>query len=72
VIHGFIVVSAKDPSEVAAADSRFAEIFLASAVPRDPDAFPACTVVIQQSEKLERHHEEAGLGKGTQAAKPGF
>src|SRR5439155_19258063 len=31
-IHGFIAAAAKDSSEVAAADSRFAEIFRASAV----------------------------------------
>src|SRR6202035_5389545 len=32
VIHGFIVAAARDSSEAAAADSRFAEIFLASAL----------------------------------------
>jgi hypothetical protein len=52
-IHDFIVAAARDSSEVAAADSRFAEIFLASALPnQDPDAFPSCTVVI---ERFERH-----------------
>jgi hypothetical protein len=41
VIHDFIVAAARDSSEAAAADSRFAEIFLASALPnQDPDAFP--------------------------------
>src|SRR3982074_2420444 len=33
VIHDFIVAAARDSSEAAAADSRFAEIFLASAPP---------------------------------------
>jgi hypothetical protein len=48
--------SARDSSEAAAADSRFAEIFLASALPnQDPDAFPSCTVVIERFGRLERH-----------------
>jgi hypothetical protein len=39
VIHDFIAAAAKDSSEAAAADSRFSEIFLASALPdQDPDA----------------------------------
>ena len=55
VTHDVIVASAKDSSEVAAADLRFAEVFLASALPnQDPDAFPSCTVVIQQFDRLER------------------
>ena len=33
VIHGFIEIAANDPSKAAAADQRFAEIFLASALP---------------------------------------
>src|ERR1700757_1854207 len=60
VIRGFIVGAAKDSSEAAAADSRFAEIFLASALTDgDPDAFPSCTVVVQQFDRLERHHEHS-------------
>ncbi len=40
VIRNFIVAAATDSSEAAAADSRFAEIFLASGLPdQDPDAF---------------------------------
>src|SRR5215470_10546958 len=71
VIHGFIGIAANDPSEAAAADQRFAEIFLASARPeRNPQAFPSCTVVIQQFERLERHHEQAGSSRGTPAATP--
>ena len=73
VIHNFVVAAAKDPSEAAAADSRFAEIFLASALPEpDPQAFPSCTVVIQQFERLERHHEQLGMTRGTRAADPDF
>ena len=69
VTHDFIVAAAKDSSEAAAADSRFAEIFLASALPnQDPDAFPSCTVVIEQFDRLERHHEQAGRNRGTPAA----
>ena len=56
VIHDFIVAAASDSSEAAAADSRFAEIFLASALPnQDPDAFPSCTVVIERFDRLEQH-----------------
>jgi hypothetical protein len=72
-IHEFIVAAARDSSEVAAADSRFAEIFLASALGgQDPEAFPSCTVVIQQFGRLERHHELVGANHGTRAAGPGF
>src|SRR5215470_508563 len=57
VIHDLIVAAAYDSSEAAAADSRFDEIFLASAFPnQDHDAFiPPCTVVITQFDRLERH-----------------
>ena len=73
VIHGFIEIAANDPSEAAAADQRFAEIFLAIALPEpDPQAFPSCAVVIQQFDRLERHHEQAGSGRGTPAANPDF
>ena len=58
VIHDFIAAAARDSSEAEAADSRFSEIFVASALPdQDPDAFPSCTVVIQQFDRLERHQE---------------
>jgi uncharacterized protein YaaQ len=61
VIHDFIAVAARNSSEAAAANSRFAEIFVTSALPeQDPDAFPSCTVVIKQFERLERHHEQVG------------
>ena len=75
VIHDFIASAAKDSGEAAAADSHFYAIFLASAFPNqdpDADAFPSCTVVIQQFERLERHHEQLGLNRRTRAASPGF
>jgi len=73
VIHDFIVAAARGSSEAAAADSRFTEIFLASALPdQDPDAFPSCTVAIEQFDRLERHHERAGRNHGTRVANSGF
>ena len=73
VIHGFIVAAAKDSNEAAAADSRFAAIFRATSLPtQDPDAFPSCAVVIQQFDRLERHHEEAGMGRETRVVRPVF
>jgi uncharacterized protein YaaQ len=71
VIHDFIA-AARDSSEAAAADSRFSEIFVASALPdQDPDAFPSCTVVIQQFDRLERHHETR-RSRETRAISPAF
>jgi len=63
VIHNLIVAASYDSTEEAAADSRFAQIFMASAFPdQDGDALiPACKVVIAQFERLERHHQEAGM-----------
>ena len=73
VIHDFIAIAANDPNEAAAADRRFAEIFLASALPEpNPRALPSCEVVRQQFERLERHHEEARKSGGTPAASPSF
>jgi len=73
VIRDFIVAAAKDSSEVATADSRFAEIFLASALPdRDPNALPSCAVVIQQFERLEQHHEQAARSRSVRTATPSF
>lgn len=63
VIHDLIVAAADDSKEVAAADSRFAEIFLASAFP-NPDRdtlIPPCGVVITQFNRLEQHHQQAGM-----------
>lgn len=73
VIRDFIVVAAKGPSEAAAADQRFVEIFLASALPEpDPQAFPSCTVVLQQFENLEQHHERVAKSSSTSAPNPDF
>jgi hypothetical protein len=73
VIHGFIVAAAKDSHEIATADARFGEIFLASDLPdQDPNAFPSCTVVIQQFDKLERHHEQIGEDRRTRLAGPSY
>ena len=73
VIHDFIAAAAKDSSETAAADSRFSEIFLATALPnQDPDAFPSCTVVIQQFERLERHHDQTQRNRETRVMSPAF
>jgi hypothetical protein len=73
VLHGFIVSAAKDSSEAAAAASRFAEIFLAVSLPnQDRDAFPSCAVVVEQFERLERHHEQLGIDRGTRVARPAF
>lgn len=62
VIHDYIAIAAKDPSDAAAADQRFAEVFLASTLPAsDPQAFPSCAVVIERFERLERHHGRPGI-----------
>ena len=72
VIHDFIASAARDLSEAAAADSRFSEIFVARALPdQDPDAFPSCTVVIQQFDRLERHHETR-RSRETRGISPAF
>ena len=63
VIHDLIVAASYDLTEEAAADSRFAQIFMASAFPdQDGDALiPPCKVVIAQFERLEQHHQQAGM-----------
>jgi hypothetical protein len=73
VIHEFIAAVAKDASEAAAADLRFSEIFTASALPdQDPGAFPSCTVVIQQFDRLERHHDQTRGNRETRVMSPAF
>jgi hypothetical protein len=72
VIHDFIA-AARDASEAAAADSRFSEIFAASALPdQDPRAFPSCTVVIQQFDRLEQHHDQTRRNRETRVISPAF
>ena len=63
VIHDLIVAASYDPTEEAAADSRFAQIFMASAFPdQEGDALiPPCKVVVAQFDRLERHHQQAGM-----------
>jgi hypothetical protein len=63
VIQDLIAVASHDANEEKAATSRFSEIFVASAYPgRDRDALiPACQVVVTQFERLEQHHQQAGL-----------
>ena len=63
VIRDLILAAANDSNEAAAADARFAKMFLASAFPsQDGEALtPPCQVVIAQFERLERHHQQAGM-----------
>lgn len=62
VIHNLIEVVAYGSKEAAAADSRFVEIFQASAVPsEDHKRFPSRQVAIAQFERLEQHHQQVGL-----------
>jgi uncharacterized protein YaaQ len=63
VIHDLIVAASDDSTEEAAAEGRFAQMFMASAFPdQDGDALiPPCTVVIAQFDRLERHHQQAGM-----------
>jgi hypothetical protein len=62
VIHRLISASC-DPTEEAAANSRFDENFQASAFPDQENGVSStsCNVVIAQFERLERHHQQAGL-----------
>ena|SRR6516225_4944133 len=63
VIHRFIVAASFNSTDEAAANSRFAETFLTSAFPdQDGDVLiPPCKAVIAQFERLERHHQQAGM-----------
>src|SRR4029077_10950181 len=63
VIHHLIAAASFDPTEEAAAASRFTEIFTASASPHHEEhpLIPACGVVIAQFQRLERHHQQTGL-----------
>jgi len=67
VIHRLIVAASCDPTDEAAANSRFDETFLASAFPdQNGDVLiPPCEVVIAQFERLERHHQQAGMNQQT-------
>ena len=63
VIHAMIATASCDPDEEAAADSRFAQIFTASALPDQGEGAltPMCKTVIAQFERLERHHQQIGM-----------
>ena len=63
VLHNVIVSASSDPSEEDAAASRFAAIFMASAYPDRESAalIPACRIVIVQFQRLEHHHQQAGM-----------
>jgi hypothetical protein len=63
VIHDLIVAASDDSTEETIAEGRFAQMFMASAFPdQDGDALiPPCKVVIAQFDRLERHHQEAGM-----------
>jgi len=62
IVRDSIAAAARNSAELAAAESRYVEIFAAIAVPsQDRDGFPACKVVIPQFERLERHRQLAGL-----------
>ena len=61
VIHDLIVAASYDRTEEAVADSRFVEIFMASAFPnREGSLIPPCNMVAQ-FERLERHHQQSGM-----------
>jgi len=63
IIRDMVTAAARDPGEAKEAGARFAEIYVASAYPR-PDRnmlIPPCRVVVGQFERLEQHHQQAGL-----------
>jgi hypothetical protein len=62
VIHDLIATASYDQTEEAAANKHFVEIFMASAFPHRADSLiPPCEAVIAQFERLERHHQQAGM-----------
>ncbi|HXO90746.1 MAG TPA: hypothetical protein VN849_08150 [Stellaceae bacterium] len=63
VIQHLIAAASFDPTEEAAAASRFTEIFTASAYPDQEGGalIPGCGIVIAQFQRLERHHQQTGL-----------
>ena len=63
VIQDLIVAVSYDSTEEAAADWRFAQMFRASAFPdQNGDALiPPCKMVVAQFDRLERHHQRAGM-----------
>ena len=65
VIHELIGAASDDSHEKSTANSRFTEIFRANAFPNRDGAslIPGCEVVIAQFERLEQHHQRAGLNE---------
>jgi hypothetical protein len=63
VIRRAIAAASCDSTQETAAASRFTEVFTASAYPDEEGgaAIPACKVVIAQFQRLERHHQQAGM-----------
>ncbi len=63
IIRDMVAAAAHDTGEEKAASARFAKMFVASAYP-NPDRnvlVPPCKVVVTQFERLEQHHQQAGL-----------
>lgn len=63
VIRDLIAAASYDASEEKAATSRFSDVFVASAFPKQDHTalIPPCKSVIRQFERLEQHHQQAGL-----------
>jgi hypothetical protein len=61
VIHRFVVAAGHGSTDEATADALFAESFEAGAYPSGDLLIPACDVAVAQFERLERHHQQAGL-----------
>lgn len=63
VIQGLIVAAAGDRRDEKAAGARFAEVYMKAAYPdRNGDGLaPPCRTVVTQFERLEQHHQQAGL-----------
>ena len=64
VIHEIMVAAADDDTlKVAEAEQRYVEVFLASAFPSEEQntLVPPCGAVITQFNRVERHHQQAGL-----------
>jgi hypothetical protein len=64
VIHEMIIAAADDDNMgVTSAEQRYIEVFLANAFPSEGQnaLVPPCGVVITQFDRLERHHQQAGL-----------
>jgi hypothetical protein len=63
VIQDLIIAASSDSGEQKAAASRFSEVFLAAVYPEQSGAalIPPCKAVVTQFERLEQHHQQAGL-----------